>query len=152
MKKVNIIYNIIFIILVVSIEIISNSLTISCSNEKKKDYSKTFANYEKLLEKEKEKIENKMDRELKISNTAIDKYLEDNYNEETVNTDKKKIIKKKITCSKCNGSDFETQGDFRKHCQTKWHNYNVKLVSKGQDTLSMEEFDEYAIVNPEVLN
>jgi hypothetical protein len=149
LKKVN--YNKLNLFLVVSIEIISNSLTISCSNEKKKDYSKTLANYEKLLEKEKEKIENKIG-ELKISNTAIDKFLEDNDNDEIVNTDKKKIIKKKITCSKCKGSDFETQGDFRKHCQTKWHNFNVKLVSKGQDTLSMEEFDEYSFTNPEVLN
>lgn len=62
---------------------------------------------------------------MRISNQAIDKFLQDN--SEEVDT---KANKKLITCTKCKDSEFKTQDEMRKHFKTNWHNFNAKLSAR----------------------
>lgn len=96
-------------------------------------------------EQNNDKLEEQM-KTMKIANSNIDKYLEDNYKEE-----RKEIKKKQLTCTKCKGSTFEKQEDLRTHYKTNWHKFNATLSARGKPSLSAEEFDEYVLMNPEVL-
>lgn len=100
-------------------------------------------NNEKLNNEE--KLEEQMNK-MKIANANIEKYLEDNYKEE-----RKEIKKKQLTCTKCKGSTFDKQEDLRTHYKTNWHKFNATLSARGKPSLSAEEFDEYVLMNPEVL-
>ena len=86
-------------------------------------------------------------KNLKISNQAVDKFLNDNYGDAF-----KPETKKAILCTKCKGSNFNTQEDLRKHFKTNWHKFNATLSAKGKESLSAEEYDEFILLHPEHLD
>ena len=84
---------------------------------------------------------------MKISNQAIEKFLQDNDDE-----DKSKIkVKKQLSCTKCKESSFYEQDELRKHFKSNWHNFNAKQSAHGRESLSAEEYDEFILMNPELL-
>lgn len=86
-------------------------------------------------------------KELKIADSMVDKFIEDNYKDEL-----KDLPKKKLKCTKCKDSAFETQSDLRSHYKTNWHRFNALRSAKGEESMNAEEFDEYALIHPECLS
>ncbi len=133
-----------------SIEIISNSqiskkrkTSDSQSQPQKFDYSKYK---EEIVDTNPDGNNiNENFSNLKISNMSIYNMLNDDQE------DKNKKSLKKIFCTKCKGSDFSDKDDLRKHFKTPWHNFNVKLSGQAKESFTMEDFDEYALMHPEVL-
>ncbi len=79
---------------------------------------------------------------MKISNQYIDNLLNDNPTAK----------KKQLTCTKCKGSNFNEQDELRKHFKSNWHNFNAKLSAQGKESLTADEYDEFVLINPEILN
>lgn len=52
--------------------------------------------------------------------------------------------KKKMVCSACN-TDFEDIAEYRAHCKSEWHNFNLKRKVKGLEPVPDEEFREIAL-------
>lgn len=75
---------------------------------------------------------------LNVSSCKVDAYLESNYEEF-----KRKIIK----CTKCKGSEFGDNILLKAHYKTEWHLLNIKRISSGLESLSIEEYDDYIIMN-----
>jgi hypothetical protein len=86
--------------------------------------------------------------EFKISNINVEKFLEENGDDDEKAKNKPK---KQITCTKCRDSKFDTQDDLRKHYKTNWHTFNAKLSAQNKESLSAEEYDEYVLMNPNVI-
>lgn len=42
----------------------------------------------------------------------------------------------------CKGACYDTQAEFRQHYKSDWHNFNLKLKTKGQAMFSNEEYLE----------
>jgi hypothetical protein len=82
---------------------------------------------------------------MKVSNQMIEKML----NEDEDGKPKKNA--RKPFCTKCKGSSFNDNSELRVHYKSNWHNFNVKLIAHGKDSLTAEEFDEYTLMHPEVL-
>jgi len=78
-----------------------------------------------------------------ISNAKVDRFLEENFQE--------KVSVKVIKCTKCKESSFKDHGELKTHYKTNWHNYNVKQVAKSKETLSLNEYDDLVLLNPEML-
>eukprot|EP00434_Breviolum_minutum_P007067 symbB.v1.2.006235.t1/scaffold370.1/size393101/1 len=51
------------------------------------------------------------------------------------------VAKKGLKCSSC-VVDFDDAGDYRTHCRSDWHNFNLKRKVKGLSPLSEEDFAE----------
>lgn len=49
-----------------------------------------------------------------------------------------------IRCSACN-VDFEGATDYRQHCRSEWHNFNLKRKVKGLSPLTEEDYAEVAL-------
>lgn len=101
----------------------------------------------KLNEKNEEqnKINNLEDlKELKLANSNIDKFIEENYKDEI-------DIKKLIKCTKCKDSTFNSQNELRQHYKSNWHRFNALRSARGEKSLNAIEFDEYSLMHPEVL-
>ena len=58
---------------------------------------------------------------------------------------------KKLFCTKCKGSEYYSNDDLRKHFKSNWHNFNAKQSAQGKESFTMEEFDEYSLMNPDAL-
>ncbi len=125
-----------------SIEIISNTqVNISAGNNNSNSGGGKYSYKEEDISSATNNI-----RELKISNQAIDKFLDDNADAD------KKPTKKELKCTKCKNSVFYEQDELRKHFKSNWHNFNVKQSAKeGGISLSAEEFDECVLMNPSLL-
>lgn len=89
---------------------------------------------------------NKM-KDLKISNQAIEKFLNDEDDEGKT----KQKAKKTLKCTKCKGSEFYEQDELRKHFKSNWHNFNAKQSAQAKESLSAEEYDEFILMHPEML-
>lgn len=59
----------------------------------------------------------------------------------TRNAAPKPAPKKGMKCSSCM-ADFEDAGDYRSHCRSEWHNFNLKRKVKGLSPLSEDDFAE----------
>lgn len=75
---------------------------------------------------------------LNVSSCKVDAYLESNYEE---------FKRKTIKCTKCKGSEFGDHILLKDHYKTEWHLVNIKRVSSGLESLSIEEYDDYIIMN-----
>ncbi len=116
-----------------SIEIISNSQVLTQPEDSK---TKKIPN---VIE---ENIPVETFSSMKISNQYIDNLLNDNPTAK----------KKQLTCTKCKGSNFKEQDELRKHFKSNWHNFNAKLSAQGKESLSADEYDEFVLMNPEILD
>merc|ERR1712060_667323 len=52
--------------------------------------------------------------------------------------------KKGFRCSSCN-AEFEDAGEYRKHCRSDWHNFNLKRKVKSLPPVTEEEHAEIAL-------
>ncbi len=83
---------------------------------------------------------------MRISNQAIENML---YDEDEKESGQKK--KKIISCTKCKGSEFNTQDELRQHFKSNWHKFNAKQSAHGKESFNANEFDEYILMHPEAL-
>jgi hypothetical protein len=49
-----------------------------------------------------------------------------------------------MRCSNC-AADFEDVAEYRSHCKSEWHNFNLKRKVKGLTPVSDEEFREISL-------
>ena len=136
-----------------SIEIISNSQVVLQNTPLLDNKSRTKSNYDHLLnQKDNSTLEEPVEtsfKNMKISNQAIEQFLNDNQDEEGGKKTNKS--KRPLLCTKCKGSVFYEQDELRKHFKTNWHNFNAKLSAQSKESLTAEEYDEYILMHPEVL-
>mmetsp|Transcript_6857 Transcript_6857/g.9785 ORF Transcript_6857/g.9785 Transcript_6857/m.9785 type:complete len:389 (+) Transcript_6857:144-1310(+) len=52
--------------------------------------------------------------------------------------------KKTMKCSTCQ-AEFEDPGEYRTHCRSDWHNFNLKRKVKSLPPLSMDDFTEMSL-------
>ena len=69
-------------------------------------------------------------KNMKISNSRIDDFLEENEEDVNTNDGKPKKIDKKVTCTKCKGSSFTSNDDLRKHFKCEWHIENARRCTE----------------------
>jgi len=101
-----------------AIEILSSKILVIEENTQKSKYEEEFYKTVKQEDPD-EKFKN-----MKISNSRIDDFLEEN--DEDVNTNQPKKPEKKITCTKCKGSSFTSNEELRKHFKCEWHIENAR--------------------------
>ena len=80
---------------------------------------------------------NSLTFDINISNSKVDKFLEENFN----------MKKKKIICTKCKDSEFSDNSELKAHYKTQWHEYNMKQLMNGKESLSLIEYDDFLLLN-----
>lgn len=55
------------------------------------------------------------------------------------------VAKKSFKCSACGGAEFDDAGDYRSHCKSEWHNYNLKRKVKALAPVSEDDYKEIAL-------
>jgi ribosome maturation protein SDO1 len=133
-----------------SIEILSSSVNMKPDDTTIKNNINTAKYFDYMQEEEvntrKEKTMEQTLSGLKIADQRVEQYLNDNYKD-----DEQFKVKKIISCTKCKDSKFETQDELRKHFKTNWHCFNAKISAQNKEPLSAEEYDDYILMNPNIL-